>query len=54
VRDPAYAYNVKALRDQERHVAQQSERSYERFVAHWHTRPPKDRVRKRLKPAEPD
>lgn len=53
-RGPAYAYNVKALRDQERLVAEQAEKSYERFVAQWRTRPPKDRVRGRLKPAEPD
>ncbi|MEQ9334191.1 IS110 family transposase [Thalassobaculum sp.] len=51
-RGPAYAYNVKALRDQERLVAEQAEKSYERFVAHWRTRPPKDQVRGRLKPAE--
>ena len=32
-RGPAYAYNVKTLRDQEVLVAAQAERSYERFVA---------------------
>ncbi|MGK9230870.1 IS110 family transposase [Inquilinus limosus] len=52
-RGPAYAYNVKALGDQERLVAEQAERTYERFVAHWRMRPPPDQVRRRLKPAEP-
>ena len=36
-RGPAYAYNVKALRDQEMRLAEQAERSYERFVAQWKT-----------------
>ena len=31
-RGPAYAYNVKALRDQEMRIAEQAERSYEQFV----------------------
>ena len=39
-RGPAYAYNVKALRDQEMQIAEQAERNYDRFVARWKTRPP--------------
>jgi transposase len=50
-RGPAYAYNVKALRNQETLVAAQAERSYERFVAHWEPRRPKDAARGRLKSA---
>ena len=50
-RGPAYAYNVKALRDQEQQLAQQAERNYARFVDRWRTRPPKDEVRERLNPA---
>ena len=40
-RGPAYAYNVKALRDQERAIAEQAEKTYEQFVARWKSRPPK-------------
>ena len=40
-REPAYAYNVKALRDQEMKVAEQAEKSYEHFVGQWRTRPPR-------------
>jgi transposase len=50
-RGPAYAYNVKALRDQEMRVAEQAERSYEQFVTNWKPRPSKDRARGPLKPA---
>lgn len=50
-RGPAYAYNVKELRDQERQLAQQAERDYERFVERWRTRGPMSGVRGRLKPA---
>ncbi|RWV77189.1 hypothetical protein GW17_00062022 [Ensete ventricosum] len=50
-RGPAYAYNVKALRNQEILVATQAERSYERFTAQWEPRRPKDVARGRLKPA---
>ena len=50
-RGPAYAYNVKALRDQEMLVAAQAERSYERFVAQWKPRRPKEPARGRLKSA---
>ena len=32
-RGPAYAYNVKELRDREIGVAEQAERAYEQFVA---------------------
>ena len=53
-RGPAYAYNVKALREQEMHIARQAEQSYERFVGNWRPRQPRDRVRGRLKPARPD
>jgi transposase len=40
-RGAAYAYNVKALRDQERQIAEQAEKTYEQFVARWKMRPPK-------------
>jgi transposase len=50
-RGAAYAYNVKALRDQERQVAEQAEKTYEQFVARWKARRPKDAVRERLNPA---
>ena len=50
-RGMAYAYNVKALRDQERQVAEQAEKTYERFVARWKARPPRDTVRERPNPA---
>jgi hypothetical protein len=50
-RGPAYAYNVKALRDQEMRLAQQAEQSYEHLVAHWQPRPANKRARGRLKPA---
>ena len=43
VRGPAYAYNVKALRDQEARIAERAEKGYERFVAAWHRHPPRDR-----------
>ena len=46
----AYAYNVKALREQEMRIAEQAERSYERFVERWKPRPTKDEVRERLNP----
>jgi len=50
-RGRAYAYNVKALRDQEQQLAQQAERNYARFVERWRTRPPKGEARERLNPA---
>ena len=50
-RGPAYAYNVKALRDQELTLAQQAERNYARFVDRWKTRAPRGEVRERLNPA---
>jgi transposase len=50
-RGPAYAYNVKTLRDQEMLVATQAERSYELFVAQWKPRHPKEPARGRLKSA---
>ena len=43
-RGPAYAYNVKALRDQEARVAEQAEKGYEHFVAAWRPRPPRRRI----------
>lgn len=39
-RGPAYAYNVKELREREADLARQAERTYEQFVARWKTRPP--------------
>jgi len=50
-RGPAYAYNIKALRKQEMHLARQAERSYERLVDAWRPRRPRDGARGRLKPA---
>jgi len=50
-RGSTYAYNVKALRDQEMRLAQQAEQSYENLVAHWQPRPAKKQARGRLKPA---
>ena len=50
-RGPAYAYNVKALRDQEQQLAQQAERNSARFVDCWRTRPSKAEARERLNPA---
>lgn len=44
---PAYAYNVKALRNQELEIARQAERAYEQFVAQWEARPKKVRGRSR-------
>jgi transposase len=38
-RGPAYAYNVKALRNQEIAIAAQAERAYQHFVAQWQPRP---------------
>ena len=43
-RGPAYAYNVKELRNQEVRVAEQAEKGYEHFVAAWRPRPPKGRI----------
>ncbi|WP_420024397.1 hypothetical protein ACN9JG_16975 (plasmid) [Cereibacter azotoformans] len=40
-RGPAYAYNVKELREREADLARQAERSYEQFVVRWKTRPPR-------------
>jgi hypothetical protein len=49
-RGPAYAFNVKALRDQEMEIARRAETAYEQFVAHWTPRPTRA-ARGRLKPA---
>ncbi len=43
-RGPAYAYNVKALRDQEMAIAEQAERAYEHLVGHWRPRPARKRT----------
>jgi hypothetical protein len=44
-RGPAYAYNVKELRERETEVARQAERAYEHFVGRWQTgRPPARRT----------
>ncbi len=40
-RGPAYAYNVKELRDREIDVARHAERVYEHFVSQWRPRRPK-------------
>lgn len=45
VRGPAYAYNVKALRDQEALIAEQAEKGYEQFVAAWQRHPPRNRTK---------
>ncbi len=42
-RGPAYAYNVKELRDREIDVARHAEYAYERFVSQWQPRRPKPR-----------
>lgn len=47
----AYAYNVKALRNQEMTIAENAERAYELLVASWQPRRPKDAARGRLKTA---
>ena len=39
-RGPAYAYNVKELRDREIDVARHAERAYECFVSQWQPRRP--------------
>jgi transposase len=49
-RGPAYAYNVKELREQEREIARRAEAVYEQAAAHWKPKPLKE-VRGRLKPA---
>jgi transposase len=50
-RGPAYAYNVKELRDQEMGVARRAEAAYEHFVGQWRPRGPRKGVRERLNPA---
>ena len=44
-RGPAYAYNVKALRNREIAIAEQAERAYEHFVGQWRQKPPTLRPR---------
>jgi len=43
-RGPAFAYNVKALRNQEMAIAEQAERAYEHFVGPWRPKPAKRRT----------
>ena len=43
-RGPAYAYNVKALREHEMTIAEQAERAYERFVGQWQPKSVKRRT----------
>jgi len=40
-RGPAYAYNVKELRQQEMRIAEQAQKGYEQFVDAWRLRPPR-------------
>src|SRR4051812_30538096 len=44
-RGPAYAYNIKVLRDREMLIAAQAEQSYERLVTQWKPRRPKTGAR---------
>jgi transposase len=44
-RGPAFAYNVKALRNQELAIAEQAERAYEHFVGQWRQKPTRRRMR---------
>lgn len=37
-RGPAYAYNIKELRDREIELARHAEHAYERFVSQWQRR----------------
>jgi hypothetical protein len=43
-RGPAYAYNVKELRDREKASAEHAERAYELMVRRWRPRGPKRRT----------
>ena len=43
-RGPAYAYNVKELRDREKALVEQAERAYEQLVAGWRDRPGRRRT----------
>ena len=43
-RGPAYAYNVKALRDQEMALAERAERAYEQLVKQWPEKPARRRT----------
>jgi transposase len=43
-RGPAYAYNVRALREQEMAIAEQAERAYEQFGKQWRERPARRRT----------
>ena len=44
-RGPAFAYKVKALRNQEMAIAEQAERAYEHLVGQWRQKPTRHRVR---------
>jgi transposase len=50
-RGPAFAYNVRELRNQELRLAERAEKSYEHLVATWRSRAPTEKVRGRLNPA---
>ena len=43
-RGPAYAYNVKELRDREIDIARHAEQAYEQFVRGWQRRAPTQRL----------
>jgi hypothetical protein len=47
-RGPAYAYNVKALRNQEMAIAEHAERAYQHFVGQWRQKPTTRRARAAL------
>jgi transposase len=49
-RGPAYAYNVKTLRNQEMAIAERAQESYEHFVAAWQPRPKAGRPAARKTP----
>jgi hypothetical protein len=53
-RGPAYAYNVKALRNQEMEIAERAQESYEHFVAAWQPRPKAGRPAARETPPGPE
>jgi transposase len=44
-REPDFAYNVKALRNQELAIAEQAERAYEHLVGQWRQKPTQRRMR---------
>jgi hypothetical protein len=50
-RGPAFAYNVRELRNQELRLAERAEKSYKHLVATWRSRAPTEKLRGRLNPA---